>query len=147
MRFAHGSIVLLALAFAASGLATAQVAKDAKDAKDNLWEVTTKMEMAGMSMQMPAQTSQVCLSKGVKEEGFVPRRDECKITDSKRVGPKFTYTMVCSGPQPMTINGEITTTPKSYDGRMLMKMKQEGKDMEMTQTFSGKLVGECASSK
>ena len=146
MRVANGSIVLLALALCAPGLAVAQAAKDAKD-KDNLWEVTTKMEMAGMSMQMPAQTNQVCLSKGVKEEGFVPRRDECKITDSKHVGPKFTYTMVCSGPLPMTMNGEITTTPKSYDGRMLMKMKQEGKDMEVTQIFSGKLVGECASSK
>jgi hypothetical protein len=105
------------------------------------------MEMAGAPMQMPAQTNRVCLAKNMKEEGYIPRRDECKVTDSKKTGDKLTYTMVCTGKDPMTINGEITTTAKAYDGKMAMKMKHDGKDMEMTQTFSGKLVGPCESVK
>jgi len=106
-----------------------------------------KMEMPGMPMQMPAQTNRVCLAKGQKEEGYIPRKDECKVTESSRAGPKFMYTMVCTGKEPMTIKGEITTNPKSYEGKMNMAMKHDGRDMNMMQTFSGKLVGECASSK
>lgn len=30
---------------------------------DELWEVTTRAEVVGMPMQMPAQTSQMCLRK------------------------------------------------------------------------------------
>jgi hypothetical protein len=137
----------LATIACAFGLATGAAAQTAaaKDAKDDMWEVTTKMDMPGM--QMPAQTNRVCLAKGQKEEGYIPRRDGCKVTESNRAGPKFTYKMVCTGKEPMTVNGEITTGPKSYEGRMNMAMKHEGQDMNVTQTFSGKLVGECASSK
>jgi hypothetical protein len=31
--------------------------------QDELWEVTTKMEMAGMPMAMPPQTQQICQPK------------------------------------------------------------------------------------
>jgi len=103
--------------------------------------------MPGMPMQMPAQTNRVCLAKGMKDENYVPRREECKMTESQRTGNKLTYKMVCTGKDPMTIAGEVTTGPKSYEGRMKMTGKHDGQDMDMTQTYSGKLVGECASSK
>jgi hypothetical protein len=114
---------------------------------DNLWEVTIKTESAGTSMQTPAQTDRVCLAKGTKDENYIPRREECKLADSKRTGNTIDYKMVCAGKDPMIIAGDITTSPKSYEGKMRMTGIRNGENMDMTQTFSGKLVGECASSK
>ena len=65
--------------------------------KDDLWEVTTKMEMAGMPMAMPAQTSRMCTAKNRKDEDLIPRRENCKLLESNRSGNKITYKMACTG--------------------------------------------------
>ena len=116
-------------------------------AKDDMWEVTTKMEMPGMPMSMPAQTHRVCLARGMKDENYIPRREECKVTESQRTGNKLTYKMACAGKDPMTVTGEMTMAAKSYEGKMKMTGKRDGQDMDMTQTYSGKIVGECPSTK
>lgn len=110
---------------------------------DELWDTTMKMEMPGMPMAMPAQTSQICLKKDRKAEDAIPANDECRLVDSKTVGNKTTFTMDCAGKEPMTIRGEITSRPGAYDGTMHMKGKRKGDDMEMTQVFSGRKVGAC----
>ena len=115
--------------------------------KDDLWEVTTKMEMPGMPMAMPAQTHRVCIAKGGKDDEYIPRRESCRVQESKRVGNKVTYKMVCTGKDAMTIAGETTFAATSYEGRMLMSGKMDGQSVEMTQTYSGKRVGDCTAAK
>ncbi len=127
--------IVLALAFAASPQASAQ-------GKDDLWEVSTKMEMPGMPMAMPPQTRRVCLGKNQKDEEFVPKQGDCSMVESKRVGNKFTYKMDCAGNNPTTIDGAITFGDNVYDGQMRMTMKQTKDTMNMS--FTGKRVGDCA---
>ena len=115
--------------------------------KDDLWEVTTKMEMPGMPMAMPAQTHRLCIAKGGKDDEYLPRRENCRVQESKRVGNKVTYKMVCTGKDAMTIAGETTFGATSYEGRMMMSGKMEGQSVEMTQTYSGKRVGDCTAAK
>lgn len=124
-----------AFAFAASPQASAQ-------GKDDLWEVSTKMEMPGMPMAMPAQTRRVCIGKNQKDEEFVPKQGDCRMLESKRVGNKFTYKMDCVGNDPTTIDGAITFGTNAYDGQMRMTRKQTKDAMDMT--FTGKRVGDCA---
>jgi len=113
--------------------------------KDELWETTMKMEMPGMPMQMPAQTSRTCVVKGANDESFVPKRQgECKTVDSKRTGSKYTFKMVCDGKNKMTIVGEMTYSADKYDGKHKMSGTMDGTPMEVTQIFSGKRVGDCA---
>ncbi|HET7031987.1 MAG TPA: DUF3617 domain-containing protein [Casimicrobiaceae bacterium] len=135
--------VLLVAAFA-TGLAS-----DAAfgQGKDDLWEVTSKMEMPGMPMAMPAQTHRVCIAKGGKDDDYIPKREGCRVQDSKRVGNKVTYKMVCTGKDPMTITGESNFGSGSYEGRMAMSGKMDGQQVEMNQTYSGKRVGDCTASK
>ena len=111
--------------------------------KDDLWEVTTKMEMPGMPMAMPGQTQRVCVGKGGKDEDYIPKRENCKVLESKRTGNKLTYKMACTGKDSMNMAGEITYGANSYDGRMQMSGKMEGQQVEMAQTFSGRRVGDC----
>jgi hypothetical protein len=109
--------------------------------KDDLWEVSTKMEMPGMPMAMPAQTNRVCIGKNRKDEDFVPRHGDCRMVDSKRMGNKFTYKMECAGNDPTTVEGAITFGNNVYDGQMRMTMKKTKDTMDMTLT--GKRVGDC----
>lgn len=108
-----------------------------------LWEVTTKMEMPGMPMAMPAQTQRVCLPKTRKDDDLVPKSEGCRVSDVKRAGNKVTFSVACTGTDPMTGTGEITSMPASYDGRMRLKGKMGDETMEMSHTFSGKRVGDC----
>lgn len=127
--------VVLAFASAASPPVFAQ-------GSDDLWEVTTKMEMPGMPMAMPAQTNRFCIGKNRKDEEFVPKQGDCRMVESKRVGNKFTYKMDCSGKVAAIVDGAITFGANAYDGRMHMAMKQTSDAMDMT--FTGKRVGDCA---
>ncbi len=131
------------LALAALGVSLLPLTATAQG-KDELWEVTMKMDMPGMPMAMPAQTNRVCTAKGRKEEDYVPHDPECKMTESSRAGNKLSYKMACDGKNKMTIVGEMTYAADKYDGRHKMTGTMEGTPMEVTQTFSGKRVGDCA---
>ena len=124
-----------AFALAASMQASAQ-------GKDDLWEVSTKMEMPGMPMAMPAQTNRFCIGKNRKDEELVPKQGDCRMLESKRVGNKFTYKMDCSGKFSALVDGAITFGDNAYDGRMHMAMKNTNDTMDMT--FTGKRIGDCA---
>jgi Protein of unknown function (DUF3617) len=112
---------------------------------DELWEVTTKMEMPGMPMAMPAQTNRVCVEKG-NDEALLKGRDNCRITDRRRSGNTVTFSMACTGRDAMTGTGSITFTADGYDGSMQMKGSAEGRSIEMSQKMSGRKVGTCTRS-
>jgi hypothetical protein len=131
--------IALAFAYAASAPALAQ-------AKDDLWEVSTKMEMPGMPMAMPPQTNRFCLGKNRKDEDFVPKQGgDCRVLESKRVGNRFTYRMECSGNNPAVVEGAINFGNNAYDGQMRMAMK--GSNDAMNMTFSGRRVGDCTAAR
>lgn len=129
-----GALIVLGFALGASLQASAQ-------GKDDMWEVTTKMEMPGMPAAIPPQTNRVCTGKNRKDEEFVPKQGECRMIESKRVGNKFTYQMECAGSNPSTVAGDVTFGNNVYDGQMRVTMHQAKQTMNMT--FAGKRVGDC----
>lgn len=110
---------------------------------DDLYEVTVRMEMPGMGMQMPAMTQRSCVKKDASDAEAVPHQDNCKVVDAKRAGNKLTFTMICTGRDAMTGNGEFTYAGDGYDGTIRFKGKMEGQDMQMTQSIAGRRVGSC----
>jgi hypothetical protein len=134
---------LFAAALSVSPVAVAQPAKVAAGDKGDLWETTVKMEMAGMPFAMPAQTHRMCLGKQARDDDLVPRNDDCRVTESSRSGNTQRFRMVCTGKNPMTGDGEVTRTTDGYNGRMRMVGKMEGEAVDMTQTFSGRKLGDC----
>jgi hypothetical protein len=134
---------LAALALVPAGVLAQPAKGRAGGDPGELWEITTKVEIAGMPMAMPASTNRVCLGKQAGDDQFVPKNEACKVTESRRTGNTQRYKMVCTGQNPMTAEGEITHTKDAYDGRMRMTGKMEGEPMDMTQTFSGRRLGEC----
>lgn len=113
---------------------------------DEQWEITTKMEMKGMPMAMPAMTNQACLPKNRKSnEDLIPKdkNSDCKMSDVKQSGNKMTFKMSCTGKQAMTGEGEIEHNADNYRGKMHIVGNMEGQPVDMTQNFSGKRIGSC----
>ena len=126
---------------ALSIVALAAASPVAAQGKDDLWEVSSKMEMPGMPMAMPAQVNRVCLGKNRKDEDLIPRQDNCRVVDSKRVGNRLTYRMECTGSEPATIVGDLTFGNNAYDGQMRMTMTKTNDTMNMT--LAGRRIGDC----
>jgi hypothetical protein len=132
----------MAFAYACIAPAHAQV-------KGDLWEVTVKMQMTGVPMDMPPNTTRTCMDKNAKDEAFVPQKSEdgeCHMADTKRTGNVWRYRMVCTSKDrdTTTVDGEVTyASDSSYTGRMKMVAKSGEQSFEMNQTFSGRKVGEC----
>jgi len=115
---------------------------------EGLWEITTKMEIQGMPMQMPARKHTQCLTKKNMLKTMVPKeqdkKEECKITDTKIRGNTVTWVMKCSGEDAMEVTGKTTYHGDTFEGTitMISNDTEEGK-MKMINHISGRRIGEC----
>ena len=110
---------------------------------DELWEVTSKMDMPGMPFAMPGQTTKMCMQKGQAGDPnkSVPKNkdQDCTMSDVRMSGNTSSWKMTCTGKHPMTGTGEITRGDGTYSGKTVM----HSKDGDMTMVYSGKRVGNC----
>ena len=108
---------------------------------DDQYDITVKMEMSGMAM--PPMSQRMCVKKGASDQDFVPRQENCRVSDMTRSGSRLTFKMTCTGNNPMTGTGDFTFVANGYNGQIRMKGKMEGQDMAMTQTIEARRVGGC----
>jgi len=118
------------------------IAGSGPNMQEGKWEVTTRMEMPGMSTSMPAVTSTQCLTK----KDFVPQGSqqgqECKITKTKVDGNTVTWTVKCSGQGgELTGTGRMTYSGSSFKGTIEMTMTQP--NVKMISHINGHLIGDC----
>jgi len=149
---------LFALITASSALLVAQ----AGPRRDGKWDITVEMQMPNMpnmpnmpaGMTMPPMKMTQCITK---EEAADPAKampqqppqrgggpaGDCKVSDYKTEGQKVSWSMVCTGAQPMTGTGELVYTADSYTGNMTMNMARGGQGMAVTMKYTGKRLGDC----
>ena len=108
---------------------------------DDQYDITVKMDMAGMAM--PPMSQRICVKKGAGDQDFIPRQDNCRVSDTTRSGSRLTFKMTCTGNNPMTGTGDFTFVANGYSGQIRMKGKMEGQEMAMTQTIDARRVGGC----
>jgi hypothetical protein len=102
--------------------------------------MTTKMSMAGMPMQMPAQTTKICRPKGKAwDEPPTSKMAEerCKMTDYQLSNNKATWKVTCN--DGMSGAGELTYQSDSFAGTMNISSPEITMKMDM----SGRRVGDC----
>ena len=113
-----------------------------------LWEITVKSEIQGMTggMGMPATTMTQCVRPADVQDGkrTVPQQDpKCEMKDYKLQGNTASWRFECKGPEAMSGSGSMTYSGNSYSGSTKMSMKQQGRVINMTQSDSGKRLGDC----
>jgi hypothetical protein len=128
-------LFLLALVLAV--WASPTLAGSEVDFNPGLWEVTSQIEMPGMTM--PATTTQQCL----KQHDPVPqsgRNQDCTLSDVKISGNTVTWKVVCSGEEGRTTGqGAVTYSGNSFQGTV--EMQSQGMDMIMH--MKGRRIGDC----
>ena len=111
--------------------------------QEGKWEITTKMEIPEMPMDMPPMKHTQCLMK----KDVVPQSSqagqECTISQTKITGNTVTWTMQCSGgPGGDTKgNGTITYNGNSMNGTI--KLTNTQSNMKMTSHLTGHRIGDC----
>ena len=108
---------------------------------DDQYDITVKMEMPGMAM--PPMSQRMCVKKGASDQDFIPRQDNCRVSDTTRSGSRVTFKMTCTGNNPMTGTGDFTFVANGYNGQIRLKGKMEGQEIAMTQTIDARRVGGC----
>jgi hypothetical protein len=111
----------------------------AAQGSDDQYDVTVKMQMAGMTM--PPMSQRLCVKKGANDGDFIPHQENCRVSDMARTGSRLTFKMTCAGP--MTGTGDFTFSATGYNGQIRMKGKMEGQDVDMTQAIDARRVGGC----
>lgn len=113
--------------------------------KEGLWEITVKMEIEGMPMEMPAQTIRQC----IKKEDPVPKLEEsdkeavkdCKFTAKQIKGDTVSWKAECRDKEGVfTMKGKITYHGNSFDGT---EEYRENGALIMKGKLSGKWIGQC----
>jgi hypothetical protein len=112
----------------------------APNIKEGNWEITVKMEMPGMPMEMPAVQFTQCLSS----QNTIPvNKDElkdCKILSSSIDGNTAKWVMQCTqGGEKIQSRGTITYKGDTFDGVVKISMK----GMDITQKMKGRREGKC----
>ncbi len=113
--------------------------------KEGLWEITTKAEMKGVPVQMPATTVKQCITKDKPVPKSVSDDYECKVKDYKVSGDTVTYKMECWGKEGLMITeGKTTYKGNTFDGSSTTKIKTKGQpEMQLANKISGKYIGPC----
>lgn len=116
-------------------------AASAMDMKDGLWEITTKMEMPGMPMDMPPVKFTQCLtSKDSVPQDKAEHNQDCKVKNTDIKGNTVTWEVHCiSDGKPVKSTGKITYKGDSFNG----ETKTEMDGMNMVQKMSGRRIGNC----
>jgi len=108
-----------------------------------LWEFTTETQMQGAAnMQVPAETHTQCIT----QDDLVPMSQnasqECQITNVVNNGDTISWDIVCGGQGgQMDGNGEVTYHGDTMEGNMVMAIS--GTNMQITNTITGRRIGNC----
>ena len=107
---------------------------------DDLWEVTTQMNVPGMPAGMGGSTQQQCYDKDMRKNATRGKNaEECKVTDFKDSGNKVTITMSCPKNRSAVMEYVFNQGRTEYKGTM--RMKDGGRDIVMN--MSGRKIGTC----
>jgi len=111
---------------------------------EGLWEITTKMEMVGMPMQMPATKHTQCITK----EKMIPQKendkDNCKMVKQEIEGDTVKWVMECSGKNVMKVEGKTTYHGDTFEGIITIKVNDpQTAEMKIINHVTGKYVGVC----
>jgi len=109
------------------------------------WEITTKMNIPAMGMDIPPMKHTQCLTKKdlIPQNSQSGQGQECTITQNKPAGNTVSWTMQCDGGHGgnMKGSGEITYNGNSFQGKIELKGDQPNSGT--ISHISGKRIGDC----
>lgn len=136
-----GKILSFLIIFSLFVIYVGKAYSGAPDIKEGLWEITIKMEMQDMPMQMPPKTIKQC----IKKDNPIPRLEEsdkdCKFTSKQITGNTVLWKAECKDKEGITtVTGKISYKGTTFDGTE--EIRDNG-ELIMKGKISGRWIGPC----
>lgn len=140
---------MLVLVMLGGFLALSAAVEAAPHLKPGKWQITTRIEIPGMPVAMPARTITKCFTGSDPKQGVAAatqhssRDGSCRADHVKIKGNKVTWQLQCSGAHAATGHGEISYLGDHYTGQTVMDVNEHGHAMVVTNHTLGKYIGAC----
>lgn len=114
------------------------------DLQDGQYEVTSKVEMPGMPMQMPPVIVTQCITQQAPVPNQNTANQHCKTIDMKTKDKTVTWKMECNQQgQKMQASGKMHYYGDRFEGTINSIMSTQSGNMTITTVVSGKRLGDC----
>lgn len=114
------------------------------DLQDGSYEITSKVEMPGMPMQMPPVTVTQCLTQQDPVPNQSTAGQHCNIIEVKTEGKTVTWKMECTQQgQKMQGTGKMVYYGDRFEGTINTTMGPQSGNMTITTLINGKRIGAC----
>ena len=135
----------VALSFGLAFVVTAPSSFAEPNLREGKWEITSKAEMEGMPVAMPATKYTQCITKKDMVPQMTEKNQDCKVSNTKVVGDTVSWTVQCKGKEgTMDSIGKITYKKDTFYGTMNTTVNGSDRGMmNMMQRMSGKRIGDC----
>ena len=131
----------LAMAIAMFACITALTAWAAPDLQPGLWEITSTIEMPGISTMPTAKQTQCITGKDLVPQAQ-SQNDKCRMLESTTDGDTVSWVVNCeSDGGTMTSQGKVVYHGNNFSG----SVETTGSQMPsaMTQKMTGRRIGDC----
>ncbi len=120
------------------------VVSAAPNITEGKWEITSKVVMEGLPMAVPPVKTSMCLSNKEAVPQKAQKNQDCKMISNNVVGNTVTWVMQCKDKNgTMDSEGKITYRGSSFDGTVIVNMKNGKGNQKITQNMHGKRIGDC----
>ena len=126
-------------------LSVSSVYAQTPDIKEGLWEVSSKVSMAGMPMQMPAVTMEQCFTKQSMSPENILQQNNCQMINKDIKNNQVRWEMSCEQEgMKMQGVGKIQYQKTSFSGTFNMTMSGSPQGaMAMQTEMTGRYIGKC----
>ena len=133
-----GPILLLSLLLGFGHSAQAEI-------RTGMWENTITSKVDGMPFSPPPQTFTECLTQDDLTPNLSPADQECEVIDHQVKGSQVNWQVKCDKEGIHShVLGQITYQGDAYQGEMAITLSGGPMgEMKMTQTLSGRRLGDC----
>lgn len=119
------------------------------------WEMSTQTQIVGIAQPMPPLHMTECLSPTQARDPVKTATDrfrrsvapgqQCNISHRAESGRSVTWSVTCTGSQPLTSRGRVTFDNSSaYHGSMSSEIMSPIGPVKMMQSFQGRRLGACS---
>ncbi len=114
------------------------------DLQDGKYEITSKVEMPGMPMQMAPVTVTQCLTQQDPVPNQSTAGQQCNIIDMKTEGKTVSWKMECTQRgQKMQSTGKMVYYGDHFEGTTNTMLGPQSGNMTITTVINGKRIGAC----
>lgn len=126
------------------GMALIAIPSWALDFEPGRYEITSKIDMPGMPVAMPPQTTIQCMTDQDPVPDSNPENPDCKITDMKQTKNTVSWKIECiQEGQKITSTGRMTYKKDAFEGTVQTNLGPNSGNMNMTTVITGKRLSKC----